>query len=151
MKTSIITYNIKHRSLNIDYIKNIKYFVSCWILLRIDIKEVKSAIIVVEDNGEDCVGLHNKKDSERQDTSPLWPLWSSVAFYGLLWSSIVFHGLLWSSWFPFVGAYLRSFSGHFYLCIWYHFNFRQNVQSEEWALGQQLHAGREILWDRLQN
>ena len=32
-----------------------------------DTKQMRSAIIVVEDNGEDCVGHHSKKDGKRQD------------------------------------------------------------------------------------
>ena len=37
------------------------------ILLITDTKQMRSAIIVVEDNGEDCVGHHSKKDGKRQD------------------------------------------------------------------------------------
>ena len=37
--------------------------------LIIDTDELKSAIDVVEVNGEDCVGHHSNKDGERQDPS----------------------------------------------------------------------------------
>ena len=39
----------------------------------IDTNELKSVIVVVEDNGEDCIGHHNKKDGERQDPR-LWEI-----------------------------------------------------------------------------
>ena len=36
-------------------------------LSSIDANKLKSAIFVVVDNGEDCVGHHSKKHGERQD------------------------------------------------------------------------------------
>ena len=39
--------------------------------------ELKSAIVVVEDNGEDCVGDHRKKYGKRQDPS-LWDICISI-------------------------------------------------------------------------
>ena len=44
---------------------------------------------------------------------------SSIMFYDVLWCSMMFYDVLWyfmsgeHSWFPFVWAYLRSFSSHF--------------------------------------
>ena len=34
-----------------------------------DTNKLKSAIFVVEDNGEDCVGHHSKQDGEKQEFS----------------------------------------------------------------------------------
>ena len=38
-------------------------------LIIMDINEIESAIIVVEDNGEHSIGQHSKKDDDRQDPS----------------------------------------------------------------------------------
>ena len=38
---------------------------------HIDTNEMRSAIIVVEGNGDDCIGHHSKKNSWRQDPN-LW-------------------------------------------------------------------------------
>ena len=51
--------------------------VSCWILLRISMKEVKSDIVVVEGNGEECIGHTSKKYGGRQD--PI--LWEIFQFW----------------------------------------------------------------------
>ena len=41
-------------------------------------------------------------------------LWCFMMFYDVLWCSLMFYDVLWCSWFPFVGAYLWSLSGHFF-------------------------------------
>ena len=48
----------------------------------IDINQMKSGIIVVEDNGKDCVGHDSNKDGERQDPG----LWEIFQFW--LWNNI---------------------------------------------------------------
>ena len=46
----------------------------CWsdvdiIAYHRETNELNSAIVVVEDNGEDCIGHYSKKDGKRQDPS----------------------------------------------------------------------------------
>ena len=57
---------------NIDYIDRPdikKVFISSEISILMDTHEMGSAMIVVEDNSEQSIGQHSKKDDDRQDPS----------------------------------------------------------------------------------
>ena len=71
---TLTTLNIT--KMNIENIDNIEHWENnnhIWDCLHIMLSkfgaELKSAVIVVEDNGEDYVGHHSKKDGERQNPS----------------------------------------------------------------------------------
>ena len=65
--------NIKHHESidNIKHDENYNHTCGCsHIIMKSKFGvELKSAIIVVEDDGEDYIGHHSKKDGERQDPS----------------------------------------------------------------------------------